>query len=270
VARVARYFRLLAAFGRFSLFNELAFRANFLVKLLVELLWLGILLVFYLTIFGNTNQIAGWTKEEYLFFVGCHFTISGLIEAFFLSNCTEFSDLVRSGDLDQYLLKPIDEQFLITCRSIDWSTAPNVLVGGVLMIHSLASMGWTFDPLRAVAFLMLLACGTALAYSFLLVLTSTAVWFVRNQSLMELWWLFTTVMRYPREIFKQTWAEGIGLFFWYVLPVLLVVNVPADTMVDKFFDPWAIGQAVLVTALMLYLSRRFFRFSLQRYRSASS
>jgi ABC-2 type transport system permease protein len=270
VVGVARYFRLLAAFARFSLLGELAFRANFLVKLLVEILWLAILLIFYRTIYGNTRVIAGWTEEEYLFFVGCHFTIGGLIETFFLSNCTEFSELIRSGDLDLYLLRPIDEQFLISCRSVDWSTVPNVLLGGVLIVHSLAAMNWPFDPVRGLVFLVLLGCGTALAYSFLVLLMSTAVWLVRNQSLMELWWLFTTVMRYPREIFTRSWAQPIGWFFWYLLPVLLVVNVPADVMVEKFFDPWAVGQLIVATGVMLYLSRRFFRFSLQRYRSASS
>ena len=58
-------------------------------------------------------------------------------------------------------------------------------------------------------------------------LTSTSVWLVRNQSLMEMWWLFTSLMRYPREIFAGPWAAPLGWFFTFVLPVLLVVNVPA-------------------------------------------
>ena len=63
-------------------------------------------------------------RTQYLFFVGCFFALNGLIETFFLDNCNEFAELVRTGDLDFLLLKPIDEQFLITCRKIDWGTAP--------------------------------------------------------------------------------------------------------------------------------------------------
>ena len=37
--------------------------------------------------------------------------------------------------------------------------------------------------------------GVAMAYGFLLMLTAASVWFMRNQSLMEMWWLFTTLMR---------------------------------------------------------------------------
>ena len=59
-------------------------------------------------------------------------------------------------------------------------------------------------------------------------LTSTSVWMVRNQSLYEMWWLFTSLMRYPREIFSRTWARPIGWFFTFVVPVMVVANVPAQ------------------------------------------
>src|SRR5262245_46346515 len=122
-----RYLRLYLAFARFGLASEMAFRANFLVKLTVEAMWLGVLILFYELIFARTDSVAGWDRERYLFFIGCHYALGGLIEALFLENCTGFAELVRSGELDHYLLKPIDEQFLITTRHIDWSTAPNVL-----------------------------------------------------------------------------------------------------------------------------------------------
>src|SRR5262245_35317832 len=201
---VGRYLRLYLAFARFGLASEMAFRANFLVKLLVEVMWLGILLAFYELIFASTSTVADWTREEFLFFIGCHYALGGIIETFFLENCTGFAELVRSGNLDLYLLRPIDEQFLITCRHLDWSTFPNILQGIGLMVYSLASLGWTFAPGRLLAFLALFACGCAMTYSFLLMLSSLSVWMVRNQSLMEMWWLFTTLMRYPREIFFKT------------------------------------------------------------------
>ena len=132
----------------------MAFRGNFLVKVSVEVLWLAIMVAFFRTVFARTNNIAGWTEQQYFFFVGCFFAINGVIEMFFLDNCNEFAELVRTGDLDGLLLKPIDEQFLITCRRIDWGTAPNVLMGSAVMGISLYQMGWQFDFLRVASFLV--------------------------------------------------------------------------------------------------------------------
>ena len=265
-----RYLRLFSALARYALLREMAFRGNFLVKVLVEVIWLGIILAFYQVVFARTNAIAGWSQSEYLFFVGCFFAINGLIEMFFLDNCNEFANLVRTGDLDFLLIKPIDEQFLISFRKMDWGVAPNVLMGAGLMSHSLYQLGWQFDLLRVAAFTIVFACGVGLSYAFMLMLTSLSVWLVRNQSVMEMWWLCTNLARYPREIFRAgTWAEPIGFILTFILPFLLIVNVPASVIV-KVFDPVLIAYAILLSAAMVSLSRWFFKWALRSYRSASS
>src|SRR5438067_7440342 len=181
MGHATRYLRLLGAFARFGLLNELAFRANFLVKISVEMLWLCLLLIFYDTVFRQTNTIQNWGHAEFLVFLGCYYALEGAIETFFLENCNEFSNLVRTGDLDLYLLKPIDEQFLVSCRKIDWTTAPNILVGlGVMTGGLLQLPGWHFDLGWLLLFVGLFLCGLAMAYSFLLMLMATAVWLVRN------------------------------------------------------------------------------------------
>jgi ABC-2 type transport system permease protein len=268
---LARYLRLLGAFARFGLATELSFRANFLVKLFVEVLWLGILLVFYRTLYDKTGLIAGWDRNQYLFFVGCHYALAGFIETFFLENCSGFPELIRSGNLDLYLLKPIDEQFLVSTRHIDWSTAPNMLLGVGVMVLALRDLNWAFDLMSLSVFLLLFACGLAMAYSFLLLLTSASVWFVRNQSLMEMWWLFTTLMRYPRGIYTGTLGTPFGLFFTFIVPVILVVNVPAYRMVKAVQLESGLAIYMVVAAVgLLVLSRWFFRYALRSYRSASS
>jgi ABC-2 type transport system permease protein len=269
MATIARYTRLLGSLARYTLAREMAFRGNFLVKVSVEVLWLLILLAFYRTVFVRTQSVAGWSEAEYLFFVGCFFALNGLIETLFLENCNEFAELVRTGDLDFLLLRPIDEQFLISCRRVDWATAPNVLMGGALMLFALVQMGWRFDAGRLAGFVVLFACGVLIAYSFMLMLTSLSVYLVRNQSLMEMWWLFSSLARYPKEIFAGTWADPIGRFFTYILPILLVVNVPAATMV-KALEPGLIAFTVVATVGSVAVSRWFFRRALRAYRSASS
>ncbi|WP_169977038.1 ABC transporter permease [Tautonia rosea] len=265
-----RYLRLYAQLARYTLVRELSFRGNFLVKVSVEVLWLGILLAFYRVVFSKTSVIAEWSEPQYLFFVGCYFAMNGLLETLFLENCNEFAELVRKGDLDFLLLRPIDEQFLITCRRVDWSTAPNVLMGVAVMGLSLVNLGWTFDPTRVAVFLLMFGCGVMLAYSFMVLLTATGVWLVRNQSMMELWWLFSSLTRYPREIYlRVTWAEPIGLFFTFIVPFLLVINVPAESMV-KMLDWRLVSFTLLATAASLWVSRQFFRRALRSYRSASS
>jgi ABC-2 type transport system permease protein len=265
-----RYFRLMRAFARFGLMTEMSFRTNFLVKVAVETIWLCLLLVFYHSVFRYTSHVADWSQAQFLCFLGCYYALGAVIETFFLENCGAFADLVRSGDLDLYLLKPIDEQFLITCRKIEWSTAPSFLLGaGVAVAGLLQLEEWTFHLGWAALFALVFLCAVAMTYGFLLLLMSTSVWLVRNQSLMELWWLFTTLMRYPRDIYVGKFASPMGWFFSFVVPVLLVVYVPAKTLL-KAIEPGFVAITVVATVLLLWISRWFFRRALQSYRSASS
>ena len=136
------------------------------------------------------------------------------------------------------------------------------------MIFALFDLPWPgFD--RLAIFFVLLIAGCALAYGFLLMLTAASVWFMRNQSLMEMWWLFTTLMRYPSEIFKGTWATPVGFIFTFALPIMLVTNVPARSLV-RIFDPWLAAYTVFAAVVVLMVSRWVFRRALSRYRSASS
>ena len=263
-----RCLKLWFSLAKFSLLGEMAFRGNFIVKVFVELLWLGMLLLFNYTVFQQTTTVADWTVDEYFFFIGCYFAMGGLLETLFLENCNQFADLVRSGDLDFILLKPIDEQFLISCKHIDWSCAPNFLLGVGIMIIAFCTGGWEFNLFQFLAFVLLFCSGAVLAYGFLMLLTSLSVWLMRNQSLFEMWWLFTTLMRYPREIFEK-WASPAGLFFFFVVPIMLVTNVPARAMV-KTLEPWIAVYALVMAGVVAWISRRVFRMALQRYRSASS
>jgi ABC-2 type transport system permease protein len=269
--QVARYVRLWLVLARFSLIRELSFRMNFLVKIFVEILWLGILLAFYETIFTQTTSVADWNKAEYLFFVGCYFAMSGLMETLFLENCNGFADLVRTGNLDFYLVQPIDEQFLISCRTFDWSCGANVLMGFGIMLFSLDMQGWPISAPKILMFLAMFGCGAVLAYSFLLLLTSASVWMMRNQSLFEVWWLFTTLMRYPREIYKGTWATPVGVIFSTAVPIMLVTNIPARVMVTAIQPEWwELVYTIVASGVVFLASRKIFRLAMQRYRSASS
>lgn len=266
---MGRYLRLFVSFARVSLLGELAFRANYLLKVAVELAWLGLMVFFYERLFEFTAAVAGWSRTQYFFFLGTYYLLESIIESLFMANVGEFSELVRTGNLDLMLLKPVDEQFLVSCRHVEFSTLPNAAFGKFLMTLSLIQ-GQTMPGWNQIAgFVIGMACSVGMAYSFLIMLASTSVWMVRNQSLYEVWWLFVSLMRYPREIFHTPWAYPVGWFFSFIVPIALAVNVPAASMV-KLLDPLLLAYFAAATLVLLLSSRWVFRRALRSYRSASS
>ena len=276
------YLRVFLTFARNSLVRDMTFRANFIIESISSVSWMIMNLGFYVLIFRFTDMIGdgtGWGKYEFFVFIATTILVNSLVQAFFMPNAQEFSELIRTGGLDFALLKPIDTQFLISLQRVNWASLANFGVAIVLMVYSLSKlMTRAADPLvlEPIVFLLYpiyVILGVAILYSLMIALAATSVWLGRNQSLYNFWFYITNFSRYPMEIYSGNLAgDALQKFFTFIIPVLVVVNVPARMMA------WPLAQqqwplvlfALAAAVLSLAGSRWVFQRSLLSYRSASS
>jgi ABC-2 type transport system permease protein len=181
------------------------------------------------------------------------------VQAFFMPNAEEFSELIRTGNLDFALLKPIDTQFLISLQRVNWSALANVFIGLGLMAYSLYKLDHWPTPIQVLLFVPYVFFGVAILYSLMITLAATSIWLGRNQSLYDFWFYITNFSRYPMEIYKGDFGTPLRLAFTYLIPVLVVVNVPARLMAMPLdAQNWPLLAFGLLATL------------LESYRSASS
>ncbi|MBX3423587.1 MAG: ABC-2 family transporter protein [Pirellulaceae bacterium] len=278
------YWRVYQMFVRNSLVRDMMFRANFLIEVVSSAAWSVMNIGFYWLIFEHTQSIGqgtGWGRSEFFVFMGTTWIINALMQALFMPNSEEFSELIRTGGLDFALLKPIDTQFLISLRKLNWPSLVNVLVGAVLIAISLYQLSarspnpWHFQPSILVLYPLYIGCGVAVMYSLMICLASTSVWLGRNQTLYDFWFYITNFSRYPMEIYQRGWGMPLYYIFTFAIPVLVVVNVPARLLAQPLTPradwEWPLaGFTLLATAASLAISRWVFNRSLRAYRSASS
>ena len=271
-------------FARNSLVRDMMFRANFLIESVSSLSWAVMNVGLYWIIFEHTTSIGrdtGWGKYEFFVFMGTTWIINSLMQTFFMPNSEEFSELIRTGGLDFAMLKPIDTQFLISLRKVSWSSLSNLLFGIALLGISLAHLmnrpenAWHFQPSIIVLYPLYIACGVAILYSLMICLAATSVWLGRNQTLYDFWFYITNFSRYPMEIYARGWGLPLLFIFTFVIPVLVVVNVPARLLAQPLTPraswEWPLAAfTLLATVLSLYVSRWVFKKALRSYRSASS
>ena len=280
----ANYLSVFLTFARNSLVRNMTFRANFIIECLSSVTWTLMNLGFYLLIFRYTNSLGdktGWGQWEFFAFLATTMLINSLVQAFFMPNCEDISDLIRTGGLDFALLKPIDTQFLISLEKVDWSSLANFLAGVVLLVVSLGHMTarpeqpLILHPAMMVLYVFYVLCGVAILYSLMIALSSTSIWLGQNRSLYDFWFYITNFSRYPMEIYEGPWGTPLRLACTFVIPVLIVVNVPAR-IIARPISPsgesvWPLALfALFATAGSLLASRWVFQAALRNYRSASS
>ena len=81
-----RYIEIYSIILRNSLIRDMSFKANFLLWMVVEVLWFCGQIVFFSIIFGSVDHIGDWTKWEVVLLIGTHQIIAQLFQAFFFVN----------------------------------------------------------------------------------------------------------------------------------------------------------------------------------------
>ena len=274
--RPKRYFRVFFTFARNSLVRDMTFRANFIIDTISSLGWVLINLGFYTVVYSYTSRIGpGWGKYEFFVFMATGLLVNSLVEALFMSNAEQFSELIRTGTLDFALLKPIDTQFLVSLQRIDWSSLGNFLCGCCLLVYALARLGYAPSLIAVLLYPIYVGCGVGILYSLMIALSATSVWLGRNTTLYDFWFYITNFARYPLEVYSGHYGLPLRQFFTFLVPVLLVVNVPARLLVrpvelHRPGDWWLPPFALIATVACLMASRWVFTRALESYRSASS
>ena len=124
-----RYFNIYAALWKNSVVREMGFKTNFIMWIIVELLWFALQLSFMAVIYSHTERIATWSKWEVIMLLGASHFIQQIFSAIFLTNCTQLSEYIRTGKLDFMLLLPINTRFMISFRQVDLGGFVNAAAG---------------------------------------------------------------------------------------------------------------------------------------------
>src|SRR6266478_3452049 len=131
-----RYLGIYFALWKNSVTREMIFKSNFLLWIVVELLWFGLQLTFIGVLYLHTEHIGTWTKWQVVMLIGGSHFSQPIFQAFFLINCTNLSELIRKGKLDFLLLLPINTRFVVSLRQVDLGAFVNATFALALMGYS--------------------------------------------------------------------------------------------------------------------------------------
>ncbi len=261
-----RYLGIYGTLWRNSIMREMGFRANFMLWLMVELLWFALQLGFNSVIYLHTDTVATWTKWQVVMLIGTSHFIQQLFQAFFLVNCAQLSELVHTGKMDFMLLFPINTRFLVTLRHVDLGGFVSAASGLAVVFYAARQLHLAASPAQMAGYVGLCAAAIFIHYSLMFLMASISFWTVRAQGLVMAYYNLFSIARIPDAAFHGA-ARTI---FTLAIPMLLVASVPVKALLETLRSP---GEVVLLLAMSLVcflLSHLVWRLALRRYASASS
>jgi len=262
---MGRYLRTLRRFWGTALASEIEYRVNLLIELVAVVANLVSSLFVLSLFYGDGHRLGGWSWPAALVVLGVHQLLDGLTSTLLQPNLSRIVTHVQEGTLDFVLLKPIDSQFWLSCRTISPWGLPPMLAGLGVIGWAAQRSGAPADPTTlAIAALMLL-CSAVILYSLWFLIAASSIWFVKIWNATEVLRTLLTAGRYP----ISAYPPGLRLLLTVVLPIAFLTSVPAEAILGRATTSWLFASGALALTSLL-ISRWFWRFALRSYTSASS
>lgn len=257
--------RLLALQARLSVQNETAYRFDFFMRCVSAVINLAGEFFTLWAIFANTRSLAGWRPAEVIVLLGVFRAMVGVIGMVIAPNMRTTMEDVRSGAFDFVLTKPIGAQFYASFRQLVFWRGIDLVLGLALIVGGAASLSTRLTLGALLSFIVTLAAGAVVIYSFWLILATSVFWFTRLANIEMVFWNIFHAGRYPLDVYSP-WVRWTLTF---ILPLGFITTFPAAALVGRGESDVLLA-SVIVAPLMLLAASAFWRFGVRSYSGASA
>lgn len=254
--------KLFTSLIRASLIRSMRYRFDFIMSLLEGL---SILLI-NLTFFYTSAAIVSSDRQIELYLLAPVFQIfTGLFYGLFIDNITGLKYYINRGDLDWMLLKPVNSQFYISLRFINFGHIVSGLLAIPLIIVITSTYGIQVQLIDWCVACVYIAIAVLDGYTVLTTTTSIAIALTSSGNVSGIVLPLLSVGKYPRRIFKGLLSSIVVI----ALPCLVLCDFAKDAIMGS----WRITEILMHIALMfvqIWIASTAFRASCYKYKSSGS
>ena len=243
----------------------LAYRADTIVNILLNIMWLGWELLSLNIIFSNTTTIGGWGFGELIALLGVFRLVITLMIALIWPNTEKFNQSIRDGSMDYTILQPVNSLFLVTFSRITVWRIWDLVLAIVLIVVGINMTGDITTPLNILTFMLLAITGTLIIYSLWIVLIAMTFWFTKFDNNVTILQALLEAGRYPATVYPA-WLRIIVTF---VIPIAVATTIPLQALRGELES----GQILLFIAVSIVsflIASKVWKLGLKRYSGASS
>tara|TARA_Y100001970_G_scaffold288149_1_gene414677 strand:+ start:48973 stop:49767 length:795 start_codon:yes stop_codon:yes gene_type:complete len=262
---IKKYFKIYSLFNYTSFAIEMEYKINILIDLITAITGLIGSLFLLSIFFANTREIGGWSFEQALIIQSIYTILNGVTNTWFSPNLREIVKYIREGTLDFVLIKPIDSQFWISFKRISPSGLIEIILGLFVLIYSFRINQIPINFSQIVLFFITVICSVSILYSLWFLISTTTIWFVKTWNATEVLRSFLYIGRFPLSSF----SFSLRIFFSTAIPITFITTIPSELILG-IAPTWKIILEIFVCYVFITVSRKFWKYALRFYTSASS
>lgn len=247
-----------------SIKRELAFRTSLLFQLVTTSLTTLAALATIGIVYTQTATLGGWDRGESIVLLGTWLIVGGILATFIEPNVLWFSEQVKSGKLDDILLRPVPALFLTTLGNHAPIRLLQVLAGGLVVILGCVESGIAPGAQHLISWFAMMIVAMILTWATRTMVMVIALWTpsLGLDAVYDAVWQFG---RYPVSMYRQPFRFALTS----ILPLAFITTIPARALM-RGIDFRILLLAILVALVATLLTRTFWHWGLCRFTSATS
>ena len=174
--------------------------------------------------------------------------------------------IVKKGDFDKYLTRPINPLFHVIAETFQVDAIGELVVGIALMVYVSGSVNLYITPLSVALFIVVIPFATLIYTAIKIATGALAFWIKSSGFIIQMVYGMNEFAKYPTTIYSLF----IRTFITYIIPFAFTGYYPCIYLLTGQNPLFNIGGTVLISVIVMLVALLIWHKGLSAYESAGS
>ncbi len=262
--RLATYLSVWRITAQNALQIAFVHRGSNVFFMLGKVLRFAMTLFFLLLLKQQHVVVAGYTTDQVIMFFLTYQLVDTLAQVFF-RGVYEFGQVIRSGEFDAYLNKPISALFRVLTGKPDLNDALFFIPSTVFTFYLMATLPLSISLTSLTLYLCLLVNSFLIATGMHVLVVTFGVLTTEVDNLIWTYRDVTRLGQFPVSLYVQP----LRTILFFIIPVGLMFTVPAQVLLGVS-PTVSVPISFIIGMSFFIITLRIWKWGLRHYSSASS
>ncbi|MDR2407853.1 MAG: ABC transporter permease [Bacteroidales bacterium] len=216
--------------------------------------------------YSDVKEIHGWVIEQIFVFWGTIRFIDSIVMFTSYFGVCGIPEKIRSGDLDIFLLKPINTRFIISIEKLDIPSLLNSVISVIIIIINLNAAIIAFSFPKIIMYLLFIIIYSYLYYCLVCIPRFLSFWFIRIDSFIK---LESSLIQFTYKAPGIIYNGITKIIFFYALPFGIIGTIPTQYITSTLrLNDYIL--TIITTFSFHCISTILWKKGIARYNSANS
>ncbi len=263
---IKRMFRMHRIFVAQEIKRMMEYKGDFLVGIIGFLLAQFFNLLFLWIIFASIPSLMGWSLQQIIFIYGFSLIPKGLDHLLFDNLWGIGYFIVRRGDFDKYLTRPINPLFHVMVEKLQIDALGELIMGIALIAVTLPQLAIVWSVEKILLTLLVIPFATMIYVGIKTATAAIAFWTKRSGSIIFMFYMVNDFAKYPVTIYNNF----VKTVITYVIPFAFTAFYPANYILTGENPLFNVGMTVVISIIVMTIGVFVWNKGIKAYESAGS